>query len=183
VPGAEGLLAARQAGDLADTGARDVEAERALAAAIETVTALRGWRDGVRAPAGARIPARIEADGYEHTAEHVARLARFELLNGAGAGAAVASIAIPGGTVEIHHSDAVDLGAAERKLAERRATLEQEVARCEAKLANEGFVAKAPPPVVAAEREKLERLKEELALARLEAESRDQDAGPDAPRR
>ncbi|HYV15958.1 MAG TPA: valine--tRNA ligase [Conexibacter sp.] len=164
VPGAEGLLAARQAGSLAATGTRDAEAERALGAAIETVTALRGWRDGVRAPAGARIPARIEAAGYEHTAEHVARLARFELLaNGAAAGAPVASISIPGGTVEIHHSDAVDLGAAERKLAERRATLEAEVARCEAKLANDGFVAKAPPPVVAAEREKLAQLREELS--------------------
>jgi len=62
----------------------------------------------------------------------------------------------------VHASDAVDLGAAERKLAERRTKLEQEIARCESKLANQGFVAKAPEAVVAAEREKLAQLREEL---------------------
>ena len=35
-------------------------------------------------------------------------------------------------------------GAAERRLEERRATLRSEIARAEGKLANEGFVAKAP---------------------------------------
>jgi valyl-tRNA synthetase len=190
VPGAEGLLAERRA-DPSGDGAHDPGAERALGATIEAVQALRGWREGVRAPAGVRIPARLEADGYEQTAAHVERLARLE-LGGANASEPVASIAIPGGAIRILHSDAVDLGAAERKLAERRAKLEQDVARSEAKLANDGFVAKAPPDVVAAEREKLARLREELAgeAARSaavhgvpETDARDQDAGPDAPRR
>jgi valyl-tRNA synthetase len=172
VPGAEGLLAARQVASAGDGAGRDAEAERALADAIAAVQALRGWRDGVGAAAGARIPGRLEAEGYEQTAAHVARLARFELgvgsppspppapdTNGA---IDAATIAIPGGAVVVHASDAVDLGAAERKLAERRAKLEAEVARCEGKLANERFVAKAPDAVVAAEREKLARLREEL---------------------
>jgi valyl-tRNA synthetase len=163
VPGAEGLLAERQATPRAGgtESARDAEAERALADAIEAVQALRAWRDGVGAPAGARIPARIEAGGYEQTAEHVARLARLD-LDAPADGAPVASIAVPGGAIHVHASDAVDLGAAERKLAERRAAIEQEIARCEGKLANEGFVAKAPPPVVEAERAKLATLREEL---------------------
>jgi valyl-tRNA synthetase len=158
VPGAEGLLAERQA---TATATRDRDAERAIGAAIEAVQALRGWRDGVRAAAGARIPARLEADGYEETAAHVGRLARLELI-GANGAEPVASIAIPGGAAHVFASDAVDLGAAERKLGERRATLEQEIARCEGKLANDGFVAKAPEPVVTAERAKLARLREEL---------------------
>jgi valyl-tRNA synthetase len=162
VPGAEGLLAARQAPPAAADDGRDAEAERALATAIGAVQALRGWRDGVGAPAGARIPARLEADGYEQTAAHVARLARFELGEPDGA-ADAATIAIPGGAVVVHASDAVDLGAAERKLAERRAKLEAEIGRCEGKLANAGFVAKAPEAVVAAEREKLAAMREELA--------------------
>jgi valyl-tRNA synthetase len=161
VPGAEGLLAARQT-DGAVAGAHDEEAERALAATIEAVQALRGWREGIGAPAGARIPARLDAGGYEQTVEHVARLARLE-LDGANGDAVVTSIAIPGGAIHIHHTDAVDLGAAERKLAERRERLEAEIARCEAKLSNEGFVAKAPTQVVEAEREKLARLKQELS--------------------
>ncbi|HEX5145801.1 MAG TPA: valine--tRNA ligase, partial [Conexibacter sp.] len=102
-----------------------------------------------------------EATGYDHTAAHVARLARIELGEANGA-ADAATIAIPGGAVVVHASDAVDLGAAERKLAERRATLEAEIARCEGKLSNEGFVAKAPPAVVEAERAKLGELQAEL---------------------
>jgi valyl-tRNA synthetase len=60
-------------------------------------------------------------------------------------------------------TDAVDFGAAARRIDERRGWLEAEIARAEQKLANEGFVAKAPEPVVAAEREKLARLREERA--------------------
>jgi valyl-tRNA synthetase len=193
VPGADGLLAARQASP-PNQGARDAEAERELAAAIEAVQALRGWRDGVGAPAGARIPARLDADVYVHTAEHVARLARLE-LNGHDGGEGIASVAIPGGMAQLFASDGVDLGAAERKLAERRAALEAEIARCESKLANDGFVAKAPPAVVEGEREKLARLREELETARsadghARPDARSQsprsgtdDAGPDAPQR
>jgi valyl-tRNA synthetase len=56
----------------------------------------------------------------------------------------------------------VDLEAAGHKRAAQRAKLEAEVERAERKLANEGFVAKAPPQVVQAEREKLERARAEL---------------------
>ena len=43
--------------------------------------------------------------------------------------------------------------------------LAQEIERAERKLANEGFIAKAPPPVVQAERDKLDRLRAELEEA------------------
>jgi valyl-tRNA synthetase len=59
--------------------------------------------------------------------------------------------------------DAVDLGAADRRLAAERETLVREIDRAENKLSNQGFVAKAPAPVVAAEQAKLERLREELS--------------------
>ena len=162
VPGAEGLLAARTAPPL-DAAAGDAEAERAIAAAIEAVQALRGWRDSVAAPAGARTPARRDAAGYEEASAHAARLARLELVEAERNGdEPVAQVSIPGGAVSIFASDAVDLGAAERKLDERRATLRKEISRCEGKLSNDGFVAKAPPAVVDAERQKLTALQEEL---------------------
>jgi valyl-tRNA synthetase len=157
VPGAEGLLAAR-------TGVRHAElddrAEEQLARTIEAIQALRGWRDFAGVKAAARVPARLLADGYQETAEHVERLARMSFSSDGGE--PVASVPVPGGTVEILADEALDLGAAERKRAAQRLKLEAEIERSEAKLANEKFVAKAPPPVVQAERDKLARLRAEL---------------------
>ena len=64
--------------------------------------------------------------------------------------------------MEILAGEGLDLGAAERRLQARRATLREEIVRAERKLDNAGFVAKAPEAVVAAEREKLARLRAEL---------------------
>jgi valyl-tRNA synthetase len=65
--------------------------------------------------------------------------------------------------VAIFASDAVDLEAEQRRAQARREEVESEIARAEGKLSNERFVAKAPEAVVQAERDKLERLREELA--------------------
>ena len=159
LPGVEGLLAA---GPLSppDPARRDPEAEREVGDAIAAIGALRAWRDSVGVPAGARIPARLAAEGYERTAGQLARLARLDLDGGSGE--PVATVSVPGGTVGVLGSDAVGEGAAAERLAARRATLEAEIERASRKLANEGFVAKAPAEVVEAERAKLARLTEEL---------------------
>jgi valyl-tRNA synthetase len=78
--------------------------------------------------------------------------------------APVASIPIPGGTVEILSGEGLDLGAAERRRAASREKLVAELGRVQAKLAKPGFVEKAPAAVVAGERERLERLRSELEL-------------------
>jgi len=162
LPGSEGMLAT---GTLptADSALSDPQAEAAMERAIEAVRVLRGWRDSVGVRAGAIIPAVLNADGYEATAQRVGALARFAFggANGDG-GAEVASVAIPGGSVAVLASGDIDLGAAERRLEERRATLRGEIARAEKKLSNQGFVAKAPAAVVQAERAKLDRLRAEL---------------------
>jgi valyl-tRNA synthetase len=161
VPGAEGLLA----GGIPDHRApTDAEAEASLARMIEAVQALRAWRDSAAVKAGATLSARLAADGYQQTSENLARLARLSLTSlGAGDGRpAVASIPIPGGTVEILAGDGLNLEAAARRHAARRAQLEADIQHSERKLANEGFVSKAPPDVVAAERDKLARLRAEL---------------------
>ncbi|MFL5884676.1 MAG: class I tRNA ligase family protein, partial [Thermoleophilaceae bacterium] len=143
--------------DLVDDGA-----EQVIGRAIEAVTALRRYRDEVGVPAARTLPVRLSADGYEDTAEQIARLARVELVAGDVDGDAVATVAIPGGAVHVLPSDAVDPEEAARRKDERRKVLEQEVSRAEGKLANKGFVEKAPPAVVEAEREKLARFKAEL---------------------
>ncbi len=161
IPGTEGLLAARvNPPARAEETGDDAEAEETVQRAIAAVQALRRWRDMTRVPAGATISARLDASGYDETLNHIVRLARIE-LNGASADP-VATVPVPGGAVQILPSAELDLDGANSRRAEQRAKLEAEIDRAERKLANQGFVAKAPPPVVQAERDKLARLREEL---------------------
>jgi valyl-tRNA synthetase len=157
VPGAVGLLAA---GIESEDAPVDDAAEASLARMIEAVQALRAWRDFAEVKVGATLAARLIAEGYEDTREHLARLARLSLTSDGAV--PVTSVPIPGGAVEVLPSPDVDLAAADRKRAAQRAGLEQEIERSERKLANQGFVAKAPPEVVQAERDKLARLRAEL---------------------
>jgi len=158
IPGAQGLLAAGLGA--APPAAVDEQAEAAVGRVIEAVQALRGWRDLAGVKAGATVTARLAAEGYEDTGEQVARLARVSFTSDGAE--PVASVPVPGGAIEILPSDDVDLEGAQRKLAAKRASLEAEIERAERKLANPGFVAKAPPEVVQAERDKLARLRAEL---------------------
>ena len=159
VPGAEGLLMVRRF-PTPDSALADPASEAELERAIAAVQELRGWRDRVGAAPGATVPARLDAAGYERTAAHVARLARLELRQDGDEPAA--AVGVPGGSVLILPSDAVDLEAEARRAHERVGTLRAEIARAEGKLANPGFVAKAPAAVVQAERDKLARLRAEL---------------------
>ena len=161
VPGAHGLLAARTGAER-PSGLLDEAAEGALARAIEAVRVLRAWRDFAAVKAAAILPARLAAEGYEETAEHLARLARLSFSPEGGAAAPVASVPIPGGEVEILASGDLDLGAAQRKLAAKRAELEREIEGSQRKLANEGFLAKAPAKVVQAQRDRLAALRADL---------------------
>ena len=163
VPGAEGLLAGRVAGD-GPVGEIDEAAEQAVGRAITAVQSLRSWRSVTRVPEAAHLTGRLRAPGYEETAPELARLARIT-LNGADPEvsdqAPVASIPVPGGVIEILPGGDLDLGATERRREAQRAKLASEIERAQRRLANEGFVAKAPAEVVQAERDKLARLQAE----------------------
>ncbi len=132
---------------------RDVAAEAELGEAIELTRALRRWRD----LAGVEARAVLSARAADEPHELVGRLARVEFDSGAGE--PLANV----GAVEILASDALDPEQVARRLEERRETLRAEVDRAERKLANDGFVAKAPADVVEAEREKLDGYRAELA--------------------
>src|SRR5256885_2500678 len=77
LPGERGLLAADE-WPAADPGLIDEEAEATVARTMEAVTALRRYRQDVGAPAAAWIPGRLAAEGYDATADQVARLAHFK---------------------------------------------------------------------------------------------------------
>jgi len=133
----------------------DPDAERQVAGAIELTRDLRRWRELAGVAPGTTLAAR--AASGEAPNPLVARLARVRIETSPD-GDPVATV----GPLEIVASAELDGEAVATRLAERRQDLESEVARAEGKLANEGFVAKAPPEVVAAEREKLERYRAEL---------------------
>jgi valyl-tRNA synthetase len=159
LPGPQGLLMGHR-WPQADPALRDLEVESEVQRAIDATIALRKWRDGVGATPGARVPARLDADGYERVSDHIGRLARFEFSSNGDQ--PVATVGVPGGSVLVLESESVDLEAEKRRAAERAEVLRKEIARAEGKLANQGFVAKAPEAVVKAERDKLEQLRREL---------------------
>jgi valyl-tRNA synthetase len=136
-----------------DASLVDEEAEVEIGAAIKLTRALRRWRDLAGVPAGQVLSAR--ANGAEPH-ELVNRLARVEF--GDRDGEAIATV----NGVELLETEGVDPATIEARIEERREKLRAEVERGEGKLANEGFVAKAPADVVDAERAKLEAYKAEL---------------------
>ncbi|MDQ3739687.1 MAG: valine--tRNA ligase [Actinomycetota bacterium] len=154
LPGDRDLLAASRMAERDDSRLDDA-AEAEVAAAIGAVRALRNWRESVDAKPGLFINGVAPANG---TAPLVAQLARFAWAEGDPA----VTVPTPLGPVGVLATDGLDLGAAERKLDAERGRLQKEIARAEGRLANEGFVAKAPAHVVDAEREKLDRLRAEL---------------------
>jgi valyl-tRNA synthetase len=143
----------------ADPALIDEQAEQVVGRLIAAVQALRRWRDTVELAARVIVPARLEASGYDGLADSVGRLSRFEFRPGGAE--PVASIPVPGGHVAVLEV-AVDLQAAQRRRQAQRDRLEAEIARVEGKLANRGFVDKAPAPVVQAQRERLAELQAEL---------------------
>ncbi|HEX4109306.1 MAG TPA: valine--tRNA ligase [Solirubrobacteraceae bacterium] len=143
--------------------ALDEDAERSVTAAIEVITAVRGWRDGAGIAPGARVRARLNTPSGDGMTDAIARLARLELDGEAANGTALASIAAAGGSVDVLEAEGLDAGAVAERVARERERLHAEIARAESKLANQGFVAKAPPAVVQGERDKLEALLTELA--------------------
>jgi valyl-tRNA synthetase len=173
--GGEGLLAAHVTGGVVGTrdldaelgardidarsGTRDLDAERDVERVIATVQAVRSWRDAGGVKPGAFLAARIDGLDDDLVAL-VARLARLTPVTDDDR-APVTVIPVRGCQVEL--LEGVDPAEAAAKVEASRKALQGEITRAEGKLNNQGFVAKAPDAVVAAEREKLDRLRAELA--------------------
>ncbi|MGI8920708.1 MAG: valine--tRNA ligase [Solirubrobacteraceae bacterium] len=158
-PSTDGLLAASRAPDGA-SGLIDEAAETQVQRAIVAVTALRKWREGVGAGRRELLSARLEAAGYEETASGIAALGGMRWSED---GCEPADrVPIPGGAVAVLDASGLDLEAPARRRQHEGARLEAEIKRAEDKLANTGFVGKAPPELVDAEREKLRLLRAEL---------------------
>ncbi|MBJ7354686.1 MAG: valine--tRNA ligase [Thermoleophilaceae bacterium] len=159
MPGERGLLAGAPYPQ-SDHGRVNKDAELRIGNLIEAVTALRRYRDELGVAPSAGLRGRLAGTGYDGVEEQLARLGRIEL---GGEEESIASLAIPGGSIEMFTSDAFDPAEIEAKKLARAKELEAEIARVNGKLGNDQFVAKAPAAVVDAEREKLARFEAELA--------------------
>ncbi len=146
---------------------------------INLISAIRSIRTEINAPAGAKVPLVAVALGAKEKtrlAAHgdlVSRLARLSVVTH--------SSEAPKGAVQIVHDGAVfalplegviDIGAERARLEKEIAKAADEIARIDKKLANESFVAKAPPEVVEEQRARREDYAAQgekfgLALARL----------------
>jgi valyl-tRNA synthetase len=142
----------------------DEAAEADLGRAIEAIVRVRGFRDSAGAKPGKALAARLRASGYETTIAALSRLARLTITEDGDADApVVASVPIPGGSVEILSGDGLDLASLDQRREQARERLLQAIARAQAKLSNPGFLAKAPPAVIEAEQAKVARLQHELS--------------------
>ncbi len=156
-----GVLLAAASYPRADEALIDEAAEAEVGRTIEAITLIRAWRNSVDARPGLVVPAHLHAEGYGSMADVLARLARLELSPDAGDGS-VASVPLPGGTLEVISEEGLNLAAAEQRRVAERERLEEELGRVRGKLTNAGFVAKAPAAVVEGERAKLAKLEAEL---------------------
>ncbi|MBQ3064016.1 MAG: valine--tRNA ligase, partial [Clostridia bacterium] len=141
---------------------------------IAAIRAIRQRRNEMNVPPSRKakvyIATRYPESFGEATAAFFARLASAADLTVAesfdesviSADSAV-QIVTDAATIFLPLADLVDMEKERARLQGEKARLEGEISRVEKKLANEGFVAKAPAAVVDAERAKLERYKETLA--------------------
>jgi valyl-tRNA synthetase len=165
-------------------GERDLAAEAAVGAVIDTIVEIRNARATAKVPAGAWLETHVAAgDGetaFGALAPAVERLARARPLRLHAAADALPrdtgtlDIVLPGAGVEAvvltgagdKTTDSLDRARLEKELAEA----DDFLAAARARLANESFVSKAPPNVVEGARireaelaETVDRLRERLA--------------------
>jgi valyl-tRNA synthetase len=141
----------------------DEEAEREVAWVQAFVLAVRQIRGEMNISPGRRIPLLLRdasAQDELYITRHRALLERLAGLESAsvlrsGAAAPQAAVALVGTLVLlVPMAGLIDAGAEAERLAKLIAKAQADLAKTEAKLANENFVRNAPPQVVSTERER-----------------------------
>jgi valyl-tRNA synthetase len=146
-----------------DAGYRDAAAEQEIALLQQVVTEVRRFRADQGLKPGQKVPARLELAGTPLVA-HEAALRSLARLQPEGEGFhATATLPVAGATVALDLSGAIDVTAERKRLTKDLAAAEKEKAQAEAKLGNEGFLAKAPEKVVTGIRERLAAAEADIA--------------------
>jgi valyl-tRNA synthetase len=133
----------------------DPAAEAELDSLMRLVTEIRRFRSDQGLRPGQRVPARMA--GLGALAGHEGAIRSLLRLTSPDDGfSASASLVAEGATIEIDLAGTVDVAAERRRLTKDLGAARKEAQQVSAKLANEGFMSKAPADVIAAARQRLE---------------------------
>ncbi|GAA2352156.1 valine--tRNA ligase [Dactylosporangium salmoneum] len=157
----------------ADKDLVDDAAEGEVENLQRVVTEVRRFRADQGVKPAQRVVARLEGLDAAGLAAHeglIRSLARLDPAGGEFAATAKLAVGV-GVTVELDTRGAIDVAAERARLTKDQAAAEKEAAQCRAKLGNSAFTDKAPEPVVAKIRQRLEAAEADLTriAAQLEA--------------
>jgi valyl-tRNA synthetase len=167
-----------------NAAAIDPEAEAYVARLKSVVDACRNLRGEMNVSPQTKLPLYVVAESQEDAAfmrevapvlQSLARLAEVKMFDDAGSWATAAQaapVAVVGATRLCLHME-IDVAAEKARLAREAERLRTELAKASGKLANESFVAKAPPAVIEQERRRiaeftatLEKVRDQLGRLR-----------------
>ncbi len=147
------------------------DAEREMTTLIEMIRGIRNVRDQYNVEPGRKITAlavpgayRAALERYTYLFSRLCNVATVTIMAGAdNPPAQSASVTVGDATLYLPLADFVDVKAECDRLTKERAKLDEQIARSQAMLSNEGFTSRARPDVVEREREKLASLQASAA--------------------
>jgi valyl-tRNA synthetase len=143
---------------------RDPAAEAEIGSLMRLVTEVRRFRSDQGLRPGQPVPAVLAGIAATSLAAHEEAIRALLRLTPAGDGfAPTASLHAEGVTVELGTAAAIDVSAERRRLGKDLAAARKEADQAERKLANEGFLAKAPADVVETTRRRLDAARADIA--------------------
>ncbi len=176
IPGSEGFLIDREF-PAGDSDLIDDEAEADMEQVMAAVTSLRTLRNELRVPPGRKAPAILVSADERVRRVVAANAGLIESLTNTGVeqvieaeaesvGGRPAVAVIPGGRLLVPLEGLIDVEVEAGRIRTAISKKEQEYSRAAGKLANEKFVANAPPDIVEKERNKMEQHGRELTELR-----------------
>ncbi|KRL52584.1 valine--tRNA ligase [Lacticaseibacillus manihotivorans] len=150
----------------------NADAIKQMQALIELIRAVRGIRTDVNAPMANEIDIQVKLQDadlkpiFENNFEFINRFVHakeFEVGTDLDTPALAASAVINGATIYVPLAELIDLDEEIAKLTKAEKKLDQEIARFEKKLGNQGFLAQAPAEVIDEQKAKLADAQAKLA--------------------